>query len=53
MTTSTPDSDLDLNGYINLLNSDICTGVTLVGVRQQRLRRGRIWKMLKIFSHIM
>jgi len=40
VTTSTPDSDLDLNGYINLLNSDICTGVTLVGGKTAKVTQG-------------
>ena len=40
VTTSTTDSDLDLNGYINLLNSDICTGVTLVGGKTAKVTQG-------------
>ena len=38
--TSTPDNDLDLNGYINLLDSDICTGVTLTGGKTAKVTQG-------------
>lgn len=40
VTTSSPDSDVDLNGYINLLHSDICTGVTLVGGKTAKVTQG-------------